>query len=63
MTNKEAYQRALKALDQADTAQGKDYVENGGGWGDMSAGDIRLHITEYLAYAFKQGPKPDDMTG
>ncbi len=58
MTNKEAYKRAMSALEAANADQGNAYVQNGFGWGDMDSSDIFSHIAEYLAHAFKQGPKP-----
>ena len=60
MTNVEAFRKAKAALDAADEAQGRDYVEHGEGWGSMASGDIYDHILGYLEHAFRQGPKPDD---
>lgn len=60
MNNREAFERAVKGLDLADTAQGYAWVESGEGWSALSSDEIRQHIEEYLAYVFKQGPKPED---
>jgi hypothetical protein len=60
MDNHTAYTRAMKALRLAAEAQGRAYMEVGGGWGDMSSDEVFAHIKEYIAFEFKQGPKPPD---
>jgi len=62
MDNSEAQRRALKALRSANEHQLKAYVEHGGGWGDWDTSEIVEHIEEWIAYEFKRGPKPEDLT-
>jgi len=58
MTNREAYLRALKALNAAEADSDLAYVQNGDGWGNMTSWDIASHISEFLAHEFRQGPAP-----
>ena len=54
MTNAQAFARAIAALDKANDEQGREYINDGEGWGGMSSHEIYDHIRSHLANAFKQ---------
>ena len=59
MTNKEAFTKAVKALSCAEDNSMECWINEGGGWGDMSTQDIRFHVEGYLRRAFKQPTSPE----
>jgi hypothetical protein len=62
MNRREAYNRAVEALDAASEESTDAYCEHGEGWGAMASIEIYNHIKARLAFAFGQGPEPEPLT-